>query len=385
MEVKKRNKDRSYIKWNLNDKKSIVNFINESMNPKNKWITIGDDLNSFVNEILNSNESLTFTKWRSLYWSKHIKDYSKPTTYDFWIVRGYSKDYAKSMITKKAKSAGQSFSRKIKQNPEKYKDYTATQIGYWIKKGYSKSEAKQKLKERQTTFTLEKCIRKYGKIKGTQVFNNRQTKWLNSINKSKNVTWNDFDKDCRSLNHFKDIKQLAKKYLSYNFISDDVANLYSSITKFNIQNNKDLLKWINGLSYNEVFLVSKLKPIQSLSKMNRYEIIEYYLNVNGHDYKLSKWGRLYWFNGKYFQSTGEFSIGVWLSLNNIQFTMHKRYPIDDILFYDFFLPEYNVYIEYCGRSKESYKRKRKLTSTLPIIWGTDIDSIIKKIKKLIKN
>ncbi len=55
------------------------------------------------------------------------------------------------------------------------------QIEYWTNKGYSLEEAKIKVKESQTTFTLEKCIKKYGKEEGIKIFNERQTKWKKSL------------------------------------------------------------------------------------------------------------------------------------------------------------------------------------------------------------
>jgi very-short-patch-repair endonuclease len=68
-------------------------------------------------------------------------------------------------------------------------------IGYFIHKGYSEEEAKVLLKDRQTTFSLEKCIQKHGEKKGTEVWKARQEKWLNSYKKqnyskvSQNLFW----------------------------------------------------------------------------------------------------------------------------------------------------------------------------------------------------
>lgn len=61
---------------------------------------------------------------------------------------------------------------------------TECNIEYWIKKGYTKEEAKKKLSERQKTFSLKKCIQKYGKEGGTKRFNVRQKKWIESLNKN---------------------------------------------------------------------------------------------------------------------------------------------------------------------------------------------------------
>jgi len=60
-------------------------------------------------------------------------------------------------------------------------------LDYWINKGYSNEEAELKLKERQTTFTLEKCIQKYGEELGIKIFTDRQEKWQKSLNEGGNL------------------------------------------------------------------------------------------------------------------------------------------------------------------------------------------------------
>jgi len=56
-----------------------------------------------------------------------------------------------------------------------------TSIEYYLNKGLSQEEAERALKTRQSTFTLEKCIEKWGPEEGIKKFNERQEKWLNSI------------------------------------------------------------------------------------------------------------------------------------------------------------------------------------------------------------
>lgn len=58
---------------------------------------------------------------------------------------------------------------------------TSTQLEYWIAKGYSEELAKEMLTNRQRTFTLEKCMQKYGEEKGTEVWKNRQERWKKSL------------------------------------------------------------------------------------------------------------------------------------------------------------------------------------------------------------
>jgi hypothetical protein len=66
------------------------------------------------------------------------------------------------------------------------KSYT-TRLDYWVNKGFSEEEAEKKLKERQLTFTLEKCVEKYGDEKGREVYTDRQKKWQNSLNSNGNL------------------------------------------------------------------------------------------------------------------------------------------------------------------------------------------------------
>jgi len=55
-------------------------------------------------------------------------------------------------------------------------------IEYWLAKTNSLEEAEEKLKERQKTFSLQKCIDKYGEKTGLIKWEERQKKWLNTLN-----------------------------------------------------------------------------------------------------------------------------------------------------------------------------------------------------------
>lgn len=57
-------------------------------------------------------------------------------------------------------------------------------VDYWLAKGYTKKEAIEIISKSQVTFSLEKCIEKYGVEKGTEIYNNRQNKWLKSFKES---------------------------------------------------------------------------------------------------------------------------------------------------------------------------------------------------------
>lgn len=106
----------------------------------------------------------------------------KCTKKEFWLFMGFSEEEALIKISDIQKNISSIYVEKIKTCPENYKDIKPNQIGYWLKKGYSKKEAREKVKERQTTFSLEKCIDKHGSELGLIIFNERQEKWQNSLN-----------------------------------------------------------------------------------------------------------------------------------------------------------------------------------------------------------
>jgi Protein of unknown function (DUF559) len=75
-------------------------------------------------------------------------------------------------------------SKKVSES-NKNNGNNSTTISYWTKLGYSELDAKKKISERQKTFTLEKCIEKYGEEKGRERWLNRQEKWMISFKKSR--------------------------------------------------------------------------------------------------------------------------------------------------------------------------------------------------------
>lgn len=59
----------------------------------------------------------------------------------------------------------------------KEKLISETKIEYYLNKGYSLEDAKKLRKERQKTFTLEKCKLRYGEERGYEIWKQRQDKW----------------------------------------------------------------------------------------------------------------------------------------------------------------------------------------------------------------
>jgi G:T-mismatch repair DNA endonuclease (very short patch repair protein) len=55
-------------------------------------------------------------------------------------------------------------------------------VEYWVKRGMTEEEAKAEVSRRQTTFSLEKCIERYGEEAGLKRWQERQDGWMKTIN-----------------------------------------------------------------------------------------------------------------------------------------------------------------------------------------------------------
>ena len=108
--------------------------------------------------------------------------------------------FSKNFCGYKGKSNEEIKDLRIKATKHGTKGRNTNQVEYWLKKGFSEEEAKIKVSERQRTFTLEKCIKKYGEEEGTKRWQERQKKWLKNYKKqnfsniSQELFWSIYDK-----------------------------------------------------------------------------------------------------------------------------------------------------------------------------------------------
>jgi len=102
---------------------------------------------------------------------------------NYWLNKGFSESESKIKVSDYQKENSQKSIKnwQSKKGTPEYNKKQVTNIEYYIDKGFSIEESEKLLKERQTTFTLEKCIIKNGIEKGTEIFNNRQDKWIKKM------------------------------------------------------------------------------------------------------------------------------------------------------------------------------------------------------------
>ena len=109
----------------------------------------------------------------------HIKSFRKNSVY-YWINKinpdtgnNYTEEEAKIKVSEYQKDTSAESAKYRSEHPE----IRNTNIAYWLAKGYSEEEARIKQSERQRTFSLEKCIAKYGEEEGRRRWQERQDKW----------------------------------------------------------------------------------------------------------------------------------------------------------------------------------------------------------------
>jgi len=165
---------------------------------------------------------------------------------------------------------------------------------YYTNQGYSEDEAKKLLSERQSTFSLKKCIEKFGEVDGIDVFNDRQQKWqdtlkakpkeeINRINKAKGSglnsgwgvqrirnnpeKWNNKNAILYYIRFFNDIEEFWKVGIT----SNDILSRFGSASVFKQNNNLEMevLKVIDG-KFTDLFI--KEQSILRLHKEFRIKV-----------------------------------------------------------------------------------------------------------------
>lgn len=167
----------------IRDLEQYLKTFKQKSRKLNDFICFNDNDKPEVERIIKSNLEMSHSELRDIH-LKNIFKYRTKNQVGYWTCRGWSESDAKKQIFDWQSKLGKSTAKTRFSNP-KYKEGLQTCIEYWLKKGYPLHLAQQKLKERQSTFTLKKCIKRHGKVEGTKRFNDRQKKWIDSLYKGK--------------------------------------------------------------------------------------------------------------------------------------------------------------------------------------------------------
>jgi hypothetical protein len=134
-------------------------------------------------------------------------------TVEYWQSKGFSLEEAEHKKAEHIKKMQSVFQEAIRNDPNQYVGRTPVELEYWTNRGYSEEEAKILRKERQRTFTLEKCISKYGEEIGFEVWRTRNTNWSSKMETMyKNGEYTRFCKHNYSNSELNFIKNLLNHY-----------------------------------------------------------------------------------------------------------------------------------------------------------------------------
>jgi len=319
-----------------------------------------------VKDFITSTNHIGFKSLKDNFLKKILYHGSNLKT-EYWLCRGYTENESSLMISEiqklYAKKAVLKSKKEKEVNHHQWSVKHNTNINYWLNKGFNEDEAKEKLTERQKTFTLKKCIEKHGEVDGKKIWKDRQEKWVNTLTKKYGEN-REFNLDGKSYDH------LYSKY-GGDFITklDRMGykiELYELIINLiNLCKNIDeVVDYI--IKDNEIKLIYDIHPIiRSKIVLSHFNVSYDTLKQNildklGYREYKNIYGTTIYHNGFRFKSKVEYEIALFLEDNNITYEYDKLYPNQNkkLKGYkcDFYLPTYNVYLEYCGLLKlDHYK------------------------------
>lgn len=297
----------------------------------------------------------------------------KPTFTEFWLNLGY--DYEEANL--KARNFGDNtlesaifnhgevegkriWEEKLNKNIESNKKSSKRRIEYWTNQGFTECEAKIKVSEHQTTFSLDKCVKKYGEEHGLKIFNDRQKTWLKNFNKTK-IENGGFNHDSFSVNTFKVrygdnwkdkwVERMLNHYKNHELYLDIIKRVN------NVDDFKLFLTENRGKVYNKKVRTSlyNSKLLQELLGVDEKELRFLVSEVLDGNYVKSEYGVLIRENGVLYRSLGEYELATFFNENGIEYIYEKRYP-NSKKKCDFYINKSDLYIELTGMLNISDKR-----------------------------
>ncbi len=104
----------------------------------------------------------------------------RPSNILYYINKGLSQEEAKIALNEFSKRGAKKWVEST--TAEDRKKSRSTCAEYYLERGLSAEEAEIARADRQNTFSLEKCIKRFGEDEGMRVWRERQEKWQSTIN-----------------------------------------------------------------------------------------------------------------------------------------------------------------------------------------------------------
>lgn len=103
----------------------------------------------------------------------------RPNNVLYYINKGFSDEEAKEQVKLRQAKGG---AKRSKMTDEEKRALTPRCIEFYLAKGFTQSQAEEQVALFQSTFSKEKCIKKYGESIGLEIFNARQERWQATLN-----------------------------------------------------------------------------------------------------------------------------------------------------------------------------------------------------------
>jgi hypothetical protein len=132
-------------------------------------------------------------------------------------------------------------------------------LDYYIVRGYSEKEAKAMLTERQSTFTLSKCVAKFGEEEGKRIWLERQDRWQNTLKSKPQKEIDDINKRKSTKVNYRSLWTMSLDVDGYFYIIDLKNNNF----KIGITSKSDIERRYNKKELNDynVIMFKKCKDI----------------------------------------------------------------------------------------------------------------------------
>lgn len=302
---------------------------------------------------------------------------------EYWINKGYSNEDAQIEVVKYQKRSNKKFLLRYNTDSEFKRmvdSKKSNTIDYWINKGYNQEDSKKMQSNRQRTFSKDICIEKYGLEDGMRIWQERQNKWTISLKNS--------DYDLVSGKSFT-INDRIEKY-NIDELIDSLTIKDKEIFRGIFKNSNTIEEFINN--YASLYNMDEISLYRLLLPLKRMKLLKSYYNTT-ESYIMSliipkltriktKYSYITWFNNHICRSDGEYIIANFLFENDIDYIYEKQYNNSKYRC-DFYLKEYNIYVEYLGMKIKSYESKLNFLNENNIkhIASDDIEYIKNEIKK----
>lgn len=292
----------------------------------------------------------------------------RPIKKEYWIEKGYSEEESVELAIKtkndnniKGNKAATSRSK------EQIRSTTVRCVEHWLRLGFSLEEAKDKVSQIQTTFTLEKCIEKYGIIEGTSKWQNRQINWQNTLNSRSQTDIDESNKKkcCIRIKNGS-MEETVKFYNEKRGMSLVLTiEEYIETLKEQISNNGTIVYWdpvhyVNTRCPNIQLQIFSFTAEELVSKIQHLFSSDGYLLKKGNRQSWRKW-----VGSSLLRSSYEiyFYDTITRLIPNVELEIDKRYPNSSFR-WDFKVG--SDYIEICPmyETDEKYRMKMEAKKNL---------------------